>query len=65
MNKQWAKRFKDMFEERNPDHPIVEAGLVEKFEAALGPVPLAGFFTNGEIFRNRLYSYTGVLTLFL
>jgi small ligand-binding sensory domain FIST len=34
-------------------------------EAVLGPVPLAGFFTNGEIFRNRLYSYTGVLTLFL
>jgi len=34
-------------------------------EAVLGPVPLAGFFTNGEIFRNRLYTYTGVLTLFL
>jgi small ligand-binding sensory domain FIST len=34
-------------------------------ERALGPVPLAGFFTNGEIFRDRLYSYSGVLTLFL
>jgi len=34
-------------------------------EAVLGPLPLAGFFTNGEIFRNRLYTYTGVLTLFL
>jgi small ligand-binding sensory domain FIST len=34
-------------------------------EHALGPVPLAGFFTNGEIFRDRLYSYSGVLTLFL
>jgi hypothetical protein len=34
-------------------------------EHALGPVPLAGFFTNGEIFRDRLYSCSGVLTLFL
>ena len=30
-----------------------------------GSVPLAGFFTNGEIFRDRLYSYSGVLTLFV
>jgi small ligand-binding sensory domain FIST len=29
----------------------------------LGPVPLAGFFANGEIANNRLYGYTGVLTL--
>jgi small ligand-binding sensory domain FIST len=26
-------------------------------------VPLAGFFANGEISHNRLYGYTGVLTL--
>jgi small ligand-binding sensory domain FIST len=31
---------------------------------ALGDVPLVGFFANGEIFANRLYGYTGVLTLF-
>jgi small ligand-binding sensory domain FIST len=31
----------------------------------LGDVPLLGFFANGEIFANRLYGYTGVLTLFL
>jgi small ligand-binding sensory domain FIST len=42
-----------------------DSGELRAIEAALGPVPLAGFFTNGEIFRNRLYSYTGVLTLFL
>jgi small ligand-binding sensory domain FIST len=30
----------------------------------LGDVPLVGFFANGEIFANRLYGYTGVLTLF-
>lgn len=34
-------------------------------EAELGDVPLAGFFGNGEISRNLLYGYTGVLTLFL
>jgi small ligand-binding sensory domain FIST len=30
----------------------------------LGAFPLAGFFANGEISHNRLYGYTGVLTLF-
>lgn len=34
-------------------------------EDALGPVPLVGFFGNGEIARDQLYAYTGVLTLFL
>jgi small ligand-binding sensory domain FIST len=33
--------------------------------AALGDIPLVGFFCNGEISHNRLYGYTGVLTLFL
>lgn len=40
----------------------VELGLIQE---ALGSVPLAGFFANGEIFHDRLYAYTGVLTLFL
>lgn len=31
---------------------------------ALGDVPLVGFFCNGEISHDRLYGYTGVLTLF-
>ncbi len=30
----------------------------------LGDFPLVGFFANGEISHNRLYGYTGVLTLF-
>ena len=30
----------------------------------LGDFPLVGFFANGEIFHNRLYGYTGVLTVF-
>ncbi|MBX3665581.1 MAG: FIST C-terminal domain-containing protein [Burkholderiales bacterium] len=39
-----------------------ELGMIRD---ALGDVPLAGFFCNGEISHNRLYGYTGVLTLFL
>ena len=31
----------------------------------LGDVPLVGFFGNGEISFDRLYAYTGVLTLFM
>jgi small ligand-binding sensory domain FIST len=31
----------------------------------LGEVPIVGFFCNGEISHNRLYGYTGVLTLFM
>jgi small ligand-binding sensory domain FIST len=38
---------------------------LKMIRAALGEVPLVGFFCNGEISHNRLYGYTGVLTLFL
>ena len=38
---------------------------VKMISAALGNIPLVGFFCNGEISHNRLYGYTGVLTLFL
>lgn len=31
----------------------------------LGDVPVVGFFANGEVSGDRLYAYTGVLTLFL
>ena len=31
---------------------------------ALGEVPLVGFFCNGEISHDRVYGYTGVLTVF-
>jgi len=37
---------------------------MEIIRAALGDIPLAGFFCNGEISHDRLYGYTGVLTLF-
>ena len=42
-----------------------DSAELKMIEAALGPVPLAGFFTNGEIYHDRLYGFTGVLTLFL
>lgn len=32
---------------------------------AVGDIPLIGFFANGEICNDRIYGYTGVLTLFL
>lgn len=31
----------------------------------IGDIPLIGFYANGEISGNRLYGYTGVLTLFM
>ncbi len=37
----------------------------EIIQRLLGDIPLLGFFGNGEISNNRLYGYTGVLTLFL
>ena len=33
-------------------------------ESELGSFPLVGFYANGEISQDRLYGYTGVLTLF-
>lgn len=38
---------------------------LKRVRDALGDFPLVGFFANGEISHNRLYGYTGVLTLFL
>jgi small ligand-binding sensory domain FIST len=39
-----------------------ELGLVRD---VLGDIPLVGLYANGEISNDRLYSYTGVLTLFV
>ncbi|MCU7800583.1 MAG: FIST C-terminal domain-containing protein [gamma proteobacterium symbiont of Lucinoma myriamae] len=37
---------------------------VKMIHKTLGDFPLTGFFANGEIHHNKLYGYTGVLTLF-
>jgi small ligand-binding sensory domain FIST len=42
-----------------------ESEEMRLIEAELGKIPLAGFFGNGEIFNNRLYTFTGVLALFV
>jgi small ligand-binding sensory domain FIST len=41
--------------------PSAEMQIIRR---ALGDVPLVGFFAAGEIARNQLYGYTGVLTVF-
>ena len=41
--------------------PSAEMAVVRH---ALGDVPLVGFFAGGEIAREHLYGYTGVLTVF-
>jgi small ligand-binding sensory domain FIST len=41
--------------------PATEMRLIQ---SNLGDVPLIGFYANGEIGRDRLYGYTGVLTVF-
>ena len=42
--------------------PSAELGHIQR---EIGDVPLVGFFCNGEISHDRLYGYTGVLSLFL
>jgi len=49
-------RGEQMFGRRSAELEIVRDRL--------GDFPLAGFFCNGEISHDRLYGYTGVLTLF-
>ncbi len=50
---------------RGPNLFDEEGAEMAMVRAALGDVPLVGFYANGEISFNRLYSYTGVLTLFV
>lgn len=50
-------RGPNLFEEESEELRIIRDHL--------GEVPLVGFFGNGEISHDRLYGYTGVLTLFL
>ncbi len=37
---------------------------IKMIQKTLGDFPLTGFFANGEVHHNKLYGYTGVLTLF-
>lgn len=48
---------------RGPNQFGPESAELRLVADELGAFPLVGFFANGEISNNRLYGYTGVLTL--
>lgn len=50
---------------RGPNQFGPDSAELRQIQAALGDVPLIGFFANGEICGGRLYTYTGVLTVFV
>lgn len=50
---------------RGPNLFGADSEELKLIEDSLGSFPLVGFFGNGEISHNRLYGYTGVLTLFV
>ncbi len=50
---------------RGPNLFAADGEELALIEEVLGKFPLVGFFSNGEISHNRLYGYTGVLTLFV
>jgi small ligand-binding sensory domain FIST len=50
---------------RGPNMFGADSGETRAIRAAFGDIPMVGFFCNGEISHDRLYGYTGVLSLFL
>lgn len=50
---------------RGPNLFGPDAVELARIREALGEFPLAGFYANGEICNDRVYGYTGVLTLFV
>jgi small ligand-binding sensory domain FIST len=50
---------------RGPNLLGTDSEELKLIERELGSFPLVGFFGNGEISHDRLYGYTGVLTLFV
>ena len=50
---------------RGPNQFSAPERETDIIRAALGEFPMVGFFANGELNRDRIYAYTGVLTLFL
>ena len=50
---------------RGPNQFAAPDRETEIIRDALGEFPMVGFFANGELNRDRIYAYTGVLTLFL
>jgi small ligand-binding sensory domain FIST len=50
---------------RGPNLFSDKAHELKAIREAFGDIPIAGFFGNGEISNDRVYAYTGVLTLFV
>ncbi|MED5226336.1 MAG: FIST C-terminal domain-containing protein [Pseudomonadota bacterium] len=50
---------------RGPNQFSRSAREVDIIKETLGDFPLVGFFANGEISRDEIYAYTGVLAVFL
>ncbi len=50
---------------RGPNQFAAPESETEIIRDALGDFPMIGFFANGELNRDRIYSYTGVLALFV
>ena len=50
---------------RGPNQFETPERETEIIRETLGEFPMVGFFANGELNRDRIYAYTGVLTLFL
>jgi small ligand-binding sensory domain FIST len=50
---------------RGPNMFGPDSAELALIQQQIGPLPLIGFFCNGEISNARLYTYTGVLALFL
>lgn len=50
---------------RGPNLFGAEGNEMAILREVLGDLPVIGFYANGEVSFNRLYAYTGVLTLFL
>ncbi len=56
-----AGRIYSKFSEGKEEPLSTEMALIKEI---IGDVPMTGFYASGEISNNRLYGYTGVLTLF-
>ena len=50
---------------RGPNLLGGQSGYLAAIKNELGDVPLVVIFCTGEILHNRIYSYTGLLSLFL
>lgn len=46
---------------KNEEETITELSIIQEI---IGDVPLAGFYAGGEVSNQRLYGYTGIITLF-